>query len=96
MKTFTAILVLFAGAVLAQPAAQLARRSGVCTDLLYSVPTCCSTDVLGVADLSCSTPSSASSGPDLMQSCGAEGKAPKCCTLGLAEIGVLCQDAVGA
>jgi hypothetical protein len=67
-----------------------------CPDLFYSVPTCCSTDVLGLADLSCSTPTSASSGADLKSSCGAKGKAAKCCTLEQADIGQLCQDPVGA
>lgn len=54
MKTFTAVIALFAGAAIAQPA-MLAARDSVCPDVLYSVPTCCSTDVLGLADLSCST-----------------------------------------
>ncbi|OAQ22303.1 hydrophobin 5 [Linnemannia elongata AG-77] len=69
---------------------------GACPDLLYSIPTCCSTDVLGLADLSCSTPKSASSGSDLKSSCASDGKAAKCCTPELLEIGVLCQDPVGA
>ncbi|KAF8836405.1 hypothetical protein BDN67DRAFT_1014725 [Paxillus ammoniavirescens] len=30
--------------------------SGACTSMLYSQLQCCSTDVLGVADLDCSTP----------------------------------------
>lgn len=54
MKAFTAAVALFAGAALAHPAA-LAARDGPCSDLLYSVAQCCSTDVLGLADLDCST-----------------------------------------
>ncbi|KAF8948288.1 hypothetical protein BGZ46_005387 [Entomortierella lignicola] len=69
---------------------------GTCPDLLYSVPTCCSADVLGLSDLSCSTPKSASSVADLKSLCAGDGKAAKCCTLELLEIGVLCQDPVGA
>ncbi|KAG0338131.1 hypothetical protein BG005_003856 [Podila minutissima] len=69
---------------------------GACPDLLYSIATCCSADVLGLADLSCSTPGSASSGADLKASCAGQGKAAKCCTQELLEIGVLCQDLVGA
>ncbi|OAQ60493.1 fungal hydrophobin domain-containing protein [Pochonia chlamydosporia 170] len=91
MKAFAAAVALFAGAALAHPAA-LAARDGPCPDLLYSVAQCCSTDVLGVADLDCSTPSSANDAEDLKSSCSTAGAAPKCCTIPVAGLGVLCKD----
>lgn len=43
-------------ATMVQTAALESRTSGrVCPNILYSVPACCSVDILGVADLSCST-----------------------------------------
>ncbi|KAF3929104.1 Cryparin [Dactylellina cionopaga] len=99
MKLLPIAAILFVGAFAAPLLSEsqvLHRRGAACPDVLYSVPTCCSADVLGLADLSCSTPGSASSGSDLKSSCGGQGKAAKCCTLDLLETGVLCSDPVGA
>ncbi len=52
MKTYAALLAL-AAVSMAAPSA-LTTRDTVCpTGLLYTIPQCCATDVLGVADLSC-------------------------------------------
>ena len=53
------IVALFIGAAIATPVAlsgELATRGdGPCGSLLYGNPQCCSSDVLGLLDLSCST-----------------------------------------
>ncbi|KAM9883129.1 cerato-ulmin [Verticillium dahliae] len=51
MKSFTAIVALFAGLAMATPAT-LDTRGSVCSGL-YGNPQCCATDVLGVASLDC-------------------------------------------
>ncbi|KAG6297052.1 hypothetical protein E4U46_000700 [Claviceps purpurea] len=99
MKTFNTILTFVAGTVVALPttdknatfpAKMGSRGHGVCPDFLYSVPSCCSTDVLGILGLDCSTPSSTW---NLKGICASEGKQPLCCTLDLSNglgLGVLC------
>ena len=49
---FLATLALFAAAAVAAPA-DLQARADLCNGDLYSQAQCCSTDVLGVADLDC-------------------------------------------
>ena len=51
MKAFTVLFL--AGAAMAQPAHLVDRQAMVCGGTLYSQAQCCSTDVLGVADLDC-------------------------------------------
>ncbi|KAG5973356.1 hypothetical protein E4U13_004325 [Claviceps humidiphila] len=99
MKTFNTILALVAGTVVALPTTEKnatfpakmgSRGHGVCRDFLYSVPSCCSTDVLGILDLDCSTPSTTW---DLHGTCASIGKSAHCCTLDLSNglgLGVLC------
>ncbi|KAG5915079.1 hypothetical protein E4U61_005048 [Claviceps capensis] len=98
MKTFNTILALVAGTVVALPTTEKnatfpakmgSRGHGVCPDFLYSVPRCCSTAVLGVLDLDCSTPSSTW---NLKGICASDGKEAQCCTIDLAGFGVLCTD----
>ncbi|OAQ68627.1 fungal hydrophobin domain-containing protein [Pochonia chlamydosporia 170] len=97
MKTFTAIITLFASAAFAAPAT-LAPRGGVCPDgLLYTNPQCCATDVLGVADLNCENPSRQPyDGADLAAICAADGMRARCCSIPVAGQAVLCNDVVGA
>ncbi|KAJ4158425.1 uncharacterized protein LMH87_008951 [Akanthomyces muscarius] len=91
------IVALFIGAAIATPVAlsgELATRGdGPCGTLLYGNPHCCSSDVLGLLDLSCSTPSSANDMADLKKSCGDEGLQARCCTINLAGLGVICKAA---
>ncbi|OAA82275.1 Trihydrophobin [Akanthomyces lecanii RCEF 1005] len=68
----------------------------VCPRGLYSNPQCCSTDVLGVADLDCSSPSSHSGPKAFGASCAAVGKQARCCVLPILGQSVLCQAAIGA
>lgn len=53
------IVALFIGAAVAGPVTLsgdlAARADGPCGSLLYGNPHCCSTDVLGILDLSCTT-----------------------------------------
>lgn len=53
----------------------------VCPSGLYSNPVCCSADILGVADLDCKSPSSATSVDDFKLSCSNEGKKATCCAI---------------
>ncbi|KAF3057697.1 Trihydrophobin [Trichoderma lentiforme] len=97
---FLAVAALLFTAAFAAPSteapAALARRNEAwCPRGLYSVPQCCDTDVLGVADLDCRTP------PDLPSKCKNFGSAcatiglqPKCCVLPVAGVAVLCTDAL--
>ena len=54
MKTFSAVLLALVGTAFTSPAA-LDTRADACGDLLYGNAQCCSVDVLGVADLDCTT-----------------------------------------
>ncbi|KAG6020984.1 hypothetical protein E4U19_001468 [Claviceps sp. Clav32 group G5] len=99
MKTFNIILALVAGTVLALPTTEKSASfpakmgshgGGVCPNLMYSVPSCCSTDVLGLLDLDCSTPSTTW---DLEGTCASIGKSAHCCTIDLSNglgLDVLC------
>ena len=83
------------------PSATMANSSPesgpLCPSLLYSNAQCCATDVLGVADLDCSTPNSAArSAKDFAGICAQTGKTAACCTLPLLGQGTLCVKPVGA
>ncbi|KAM0515544.1 hypothetical protein ACHAPE_006071 [Trichoderma viride] len=68
-----------------------------CPSGLYSNPQCCSTDVLGVADLDCQVPRSIpKNGADFQAICAATGKEPRCCVLPILGQSLLCQDVIGA
>ncbi|UKZ79782.1 hypothetical protein TrVFT333_007544 [Trichoderma virens FT-333] len=56
MKSFVAAALFIAG-ILAAPSSNVkAIRSPLCPSGLKSNPQCCSTDVLGIADLDCANP----------------------------------------
>ncbi|KAM0276383.1 hypothetical protein ACHAQH_006785 [Verticillium albo-atrum] len=94
MKFSAASIILFAGAVLAHPAAlEIREQRNACSNLLYGTPLCCATSILGLANLDCTTPKSAKDGKDMKKSC--KGKQPQCCTLGVTGIALLCQTPVG-
>ncbi|KAM3528963.1 hypothetical protein NHJ13051_002109 [Beauveria bassiana] len=65
-----------------------------CPPGLYSVAQCCSTDVLGVADLDCSVPSDPPGKHSFKEICAEVGKQAKCCVLPVAGQDLLCQDAI--
>ncbi|KAJ3479781.1 hypothetical protein NLG97_g8231 [Lecanicillium saksenae] len=99
------VVALFIGAAIAIPAtpatlktmtAKLASRDGgVCGDLLYGTPVCCTVDVLGLADLNCDTPSSANDSADFKKSCTDASASAHCCTLNLLDgVGLVCKDAI--
>lgn len=67
-----------------------------CTGTLYSELQCCATDVLGVADLDCESPSSIPTSADDFQSiCTDVGKSAVCCVLPVLGQSVLCETPVG-
>ncbi|CRK12892.1 Cerato-ulmin like protein [Verticillium longisporum] len=99
MRFSIATIALFAGAAMAHPAnleTSLETRElrTACSGLLHGTPLCCSTSILGLAVLDCSTPKSARNGEDMRRNCN--GKQPQCCTLGISEIALLCQRPIGA
>ncbi|KAK5988885.1 Cell wall protein qid3 [Cladobotryum mycophilum] len=66
----------------------------LCPAGLFSVPQCCATDVLGLADLDCHTPrSSPSNGASFKQICAKEGQRARCCVLPVLGQALLCQSA---
>lgn len=63
---------------------------------LYDSLQCCATDVLGVADLDCGTPSAVPTSPDSFESiCAAGGQRARCCILPVLGQDVLCQTPLG-
>ncbi|KAI8632782.1 hydrophobin-like protein [Xylariaceae sp. FL1651] len=67
-----------------------------CPDGLYSVPQCCATDVLGVADLNCGSPSAVpSSAASFKAICAAGGQRARCCVVPVLGQSVLCETPAG-
>ncbi|KAI0862962.1 fungal hydrophobin-domain-containing protein [Xylaria cubensis] len=67
-----------------------------CPDGLYSVPQCCATDVLGVADLDCHSPASVpSSANNFRDICAAGGDRARCCVIPILGQSVLCETPAG-
>ncbi|KAI0398034.1 hypothetical protein F5Y17DRAFT_413276 [Xylariaceae sp. FL0594] len=67
-----------------------------CPSGLFSVAQCCATDVLGVADLDCHSPSAVPSSPaDFEAICAAGGDRPRCCVIPILGQSLLCTDPVG-
>ncbi|KAI0912579.1 fungal hydrophobin-domain-containing protein [Ustulina deusta] len=67
-----------------------------CPNGLYSDPQCCSTDVLGVADLDCSsTPAIPTSANEFRSICAAGGQRARCCVIPVAGQAVLCETPAG-
>lgn len=86
---FSQIIALFAGAAvtMALPAERIVERNDpapapaiLCPVGLFSVPQCCATDVLGVADLDCATPTAAAKDShEFAAVCAAAGQRARCC-----------------
>ncbi|KAI1151792.1 fungal hydrophobin [Nemania diffusa] len=102
MQFSTLFVALFASAVMANPV----KRGGdngtpptpydACPDGLYSVSQCCATDVLGVADLDCGSPSAVPSSPSSFKSiCAAGGQLARCCVVPVLGQDVLCVTPIG-
>ncbi|KAH8157604.1 hypothetical protein CIB48_g10639 [Xylaria polymorpha] len=63
---------------------------------LYSVPQCCATDVLGVADLNCHSPSAApTSVTNFRDICANGGQRARCCAIPVLGQAVLCVTPTG-
>ncbi|KAI2467473.1 cerato-ulmin [Annulohypoxylon bovei var. microspora] len=97
MQLSTFLVTFLASAVLANPAK---RGYGggdydACSGLYNSLQ-CCATDVLGVADLDCATPSKVpSSAGDFEAICATGGQRARCCVLPVLGQDVLCQTPLG-
>ncbi|KAJ8131469.1 hypothetical protein O1611_g2153 [Lasiodiplodia mahajangana] len=99
MQFTTLFITLLASAVMANPV----KRTGTpptpydaCPDGLYSVEQCCATDVLGVADLDCASPSAVPSSPSSFESiCATGGQRARCCVVPVLGQDVLCVTPVG-
>ncbi|KAF2716685.1 hypothetical protein K431DRAFT_316366 [Polychaeton citri CBS 116435] len=96
---FTSYLALALTMVLAtaSPASSPSRKTAILrrqtADLCSGIdtPLCCQTDVDGVADLTCESPSDAPSTiADFETNCAATGLTAQCCTLPLAGDALLC------
>ncbi|GJN66090.1 fungal hydrophobin [Purpureocillium lilacinum] len=94
MKLF-AFTALFLGAVMAAPTNDHGSYNA-CPNGLYSVEQCCATDVLGVANLDCTSPDEyPRDARNFRDVCSAEGKFARCCVLPVLGQGVLCVKAPG-
>ncbi|PQE06412.1 fungal hydrophobin protein [Rutstroemia sp. NJR-2017a WRK4] len=97
MKTsFVLTLATFLSAAIAMPTATNGGGGGggsapapsyKCPVGLFSVAQCCATDVLGVLDLDCQTPTSGSSSDF---GCATGGQRARCCVLPVAGQAALC------
>ncbi|KAI0432827.1 fungal hydrophobin [Xylaria sp. FL1042] len=98
MQISTLFVSLLATAVIANPV----KRTGgnptpydACSGLYDSLQ-CCSTDVLGVADLDCATPTAVPTSPASFAAiCAAGGQTARCCVLPVLGQSILCQDPLG-
>ncbi|KAI1424555.1 hydrophobin-like protein [Xylaria sp. FL1777] len=91
-----AIIGFIATAVSAVPTGDNNPSPALCPVGLYSVPQCCATDVLGVADLNCGSPSSAPySVSNFRDICAAGGQRARCCVLPVLGQAVLCETPPG-
>ncbi|KAI0019885.1 hydrophobin-like protein [Xylariomycetidae sp. FL0641] len=97
MKTTLITLVGFlAAAAVAHPTNTPVGDYDACPDGLYSNPQCCATDVLGVADLNCDSPSGTPTSADSFKDiCAGGGQRARCCVLPVLGLGVLCQTPPG-
>ncbi|TGJ87449.1 hypothetical protein E0Z10_g1295 [Xylaria hypoxylon] len=67
-----------------------------CPSGLYSVEQCCATDILGVADLDCHSPSAVpSSAANFQAICAAGGQRARCCVIPILGQAVLCETPAG-
>ncbi|RWA07426.1 hypothetical protein EKO27_g7679 [Xylaria grammica] len=93
--TLTSVFAAAAAAASANPTDNNPLYSP-CPSGLYPNPQCCATDVLGVADLNCGSPSafpySASNFRDI---CAAGGQRARCCIIPVFGRAILCQTPAG-
>ncbi|KAI0843623.1 cerato-ulmin [Hypoxylon sp. FL0890] len=101
MQLSTFIVTFLATAVLANPTKRGNYPGGEggsydpCSGL-YDSAQCCATDVLGVADLDCQTPSKVpTSAADFKSICASVGQRARCCVLPVLGQDVLCQTPIG-
>ncbi|GAW15477.1 hypothetical protein ANO14919_048890 [Xylariales sp. No.14919] len=86
-----AIIGFIATAVSAVPTTNTDSPYVACPNGLYSVPQCCATDVLGVADLNCHSPSAAPfSVSNFRDICANGGQRARCCVIPILGQAVLC------
>ncbi|KAG5957354.1 hypothetical protein E4U58_006174 [Claviceps cyperi] len=95
MQSFIISIMAMAGVAFAAPApAAVEARGSLCPSTLYSVPQCCSPNVLNVLSLDCTNPVSASNSWDFKNSCASVARESLCCTVPLASQGLLCISAL--
>ncbi|RWA14144.1 hypothetical protein EKO27_g978 [Xylaria grammica] len=91
-----AIIGFIATAVSAVPTTNTGTPAALCPVGLYSVPQCCATDVLGIADLNCHSPSSSPFDVyNFRDICANGGQRARCCVLPLLGQAVLCETPPG-
>ncbi|KAM3413961.1 hypothetical protein BST61_g10629 [Cercospora zeina] len=89
MKISQAITLIAASSAIATSTLEV--RDDPCSgSLAFAEARCCSTDVLGLAALSCARPSDASSAEAVRASCKEAGGSPKCCSESFG--GVVCDE----
>ncbi|KAI1780737.1 Cerato-ulmin hydrophobin family [Hypoxylon cercidicola] len=102
MQLSTFFVTVLATAVLASPSKRNYGSGGEggsaydpCSGL-YDSAQCCATDVLGVADLDCHSPSEVPISADSFKKvCATGGQRARCCVLPVLGQSVLCQTPVG-
>ncbi|KAI0965155.1 hydrophobin-like protein [Xylaria arbuscula] len=93
--TLITLAGVFAAAVSANPTYGTPAYNP-CPNGLYSVPQCCATDVLGVADLDCHSPSSVPTSANSFKSiCANGGDRARCCVVPVLGQSVLCETPAG-
>ncbi|KAF3060689.1 hypothetical protein CFAM422_011068 [Trichoderma lentiforme] len=98
---FSAI-ALFASLAIAAPATDATQEhqfdvyDGPCSaGVTNNIPKCCGSGLLDLLYLDCETPNEVTSVLNPLDAvCARMGLSAKCCTLGIADLGVLCQDAL--
>ncbi|RFU31451.1 hypothetical protein B7463_g4895, partial [Scytalidium lignicola] len=91
MRTSTITLLGLAAVALSVPTTpNKPRQADICSGA-DSTPLCCDVDVLGVADLDCSTPPTLPTDiSDFVNICAAIGKIDMCCILPILGQGIIC------
>jgi hypothetical protein len=84
MYAATAIVALFAAVAAAAPTVQ-ERQAYVPCSGIYGSAVCCATDVLGVADLNCNSPTTSppASAAAFQSDCATNGLSARCCAIPL-------------
>ncbi|KAI0097001.1 hydrophobin-like protein [Nemania sp. FL0031] len=94
--TLIAIVGALAMAVSANPTYPANPYTACAGQGLYSVPQCCATDVLGVADLNCGSPSAVpSSVGNFRDICADGGERARCCVVPILGQSLLCETPTG-